>query len=79
MINILTIKCVNYVTEVWKFWKMSTKRNQDDDKKTAKKHASHWAMGLLSSMRDPQLFIKDDDKAVIIKDKYPKVTQMEAI
>ncbi|GFG32699.1 hypothetical protein Cfor_12515 [Coptotermes formosanus] len=51
---------------------MSTKRNQDEDTKSVKKPASHWAMGLLSSMKDPELFIKEDDTVVIIKDKYPK-------
>jgi hypothetical protein len=56
---------------------MSTKRKQDEDSKTVKKPASHWAMGLLMSMKDPELFIKEDDKVVIIKDKYPKVTQMQ--
>jgi hypothetical protein len=55
---------------------MSTKRKQDEDTKTVKKPASHWAMGLLMSMKDPELFIKEDDTVVIIKDKYPKVTQM---
>jgi len=34
-------------------------------------------MGLLMSMKDPELFIKEDDTVVIIKDKYPKVTQMQ--
>jgi hypothetical protein len=58
---------------------MSTKRNQDEDTKSVKKPASHWAMGLLSSMKDPELFIKEDDTVVIIKDKYPKVTQTEVL
>jgi hypothetical protein len=56
---------------------MSTKRKQGEDSKTVKKPASHWAMGLLMSMKDPELFIKEDDTLVIIKDKYPKVTQMQ--
>jgi hypothetical protein len=56
---------------------MSTKRKQDEDSKNVKKPANHWAMGLLMSMKDPELFIKEDDTVVIIKDKYPKVTQMQ--
>jgi hypothetical protein len=55
---------------------MSKKRHQeDDDTKTGKKIANHWSMGLLSSMKDPELLIKEDDKVVTIKDKYPKVNK----
>lgn len=32
----------------------------------------HWATGLLVSMEDPQLRVKEDDQIVVIKDKYPK-------
>lgn len=32
----------------------------------------HWAMGLLDSMEDPELKVREDDKVVVIKDKYPK-------
>nr|XP_033331958.1 aprataxin [Megalopta genalis]XP_033331959.1 aprataxin [Megalopta genalis] len=32
----------------------------------------HWATGLLVSMEDPALKVKEDDKVVVIKDKYPK-------
>jgi hypothetical protein len=56
---------------------MSTKRKRDEDTETVKKSAGHWAMGLLMSMKDPELFIKEDDTVVTIKDKYPKVTQMQ--
>lgn len=56
---------------------MSTKRKQDEDSKTVKKPARHWAMGLLMSMKDPELFIKEDDTVIIIKDKYPKVIPMQ--
>jgi hypothetical protein len=45
--------------------------------KTVKKSAGHWAMGLLTSMKDPELIIKEDDTVVIIKDKFPKVTQIQ--
>ncbi|XP_043248604.1 aprataxin-like [Colletes gigas] len=40
------------------------------DATTPKKH--HWATGLLVSMEDPDLKVKEDDKVVVIKDKYPK-------
>ena len=33
----------------------------------------HWSLGLYASMEDPELRVLDDEKAVIIKDKYPKV------
>jgi len=38
---------------------------------TVKKH--HWsALGLLKSMEDPECKVKEDNKIVVIKDKYPK-------
>ncbi|XP_078041479.1 aprataxin [Augochlora pura] len=40
------------------------------DATAPKKH--HWATGLLVSMEDPVLKVKEDDKVVVIKDKYPK-------
>ena len=39
-----------------------------------KKPFGHWSQGLLSSMDDPELKIESDDKVVVIKDKYPKVS-----
>ncbi|OAD57226.1 Aprataxin [Eufriesea mexicana] len=33
---------------------------------------THWATGLLVSMEDPEYRVKEDDKVVVIKDKYPK-------
>ncbi|PNF27812.1 hypothetical protein B7P43_G09185 [Cryptotermes secundus] len=52
---------------------MSKKRRQEDeDTKNEKKIANHWSMGLLSSMKEPELLVKEDDKVVTIKDKYPK-------
>ncbi|XP_076285799.1 aprataxin isoform X2 [Lasioglossum baleicum] len=45
--------------------KMST-----TDSTVPKKH--HWTTGLLVSMEDPALKVKEDDKVVVIKDKYPK-------
>ncbi|XP_076241304.1 aprataxin [Calliopsis andreniformis] len=41
-----------------------------NDATAPKKH--HWATGLLVSMEDPELRVKEDDKVVVIKDKYPK-------
>lgn len=32
----------------------------------------HWSAGLLTSMEDPALKVKEDEKVVVIKDKYPK-------
>ncbi|XP_038051121.1 aprataxin-like [Patiria miniata] len=31
-----------------------------------------WSLGLLDSMKDPNLQVEKDDKVVVIKDKYPK-------
>nr|XP_012153104.1 PREDICTED: aprataxin-like isoform X2 [Megachile rotundata] len=45
-------------------------RFSSTDATAPKKH--HWATGLLVSMEDPQLKVKEDDKIVVIKDKYPK-------
>ncbi|PSN39836.1 Aprataxin [Blattella germanica] len=54
---------------------MGSKRHHDDEIKSdvpEKKSIGHWSMGLLSAMNDPALKVKEDDKIVIIKDKYPK-------
>lgn len=40
--------------------------------KPATLNQSHWSGGLLKSMEDPESIIKEDDKIVVIKDKYPK-------
>ncbi|XP_012223469.1 aprataxin [Linepithema humile] len=32
----------------------------------------HWSTGLLKSMEDPECKIKEDDKIIVINDKYPK-------
>ncbi|XP_037979867.1 aprataxin isoform X2 [Motacilla alba alba] len=37
-----------------------------------KEHLGHWSQGLKSSMQDPKLQVYKDEKAVVIKDKYPK-------
>jgi hypothetical protein len=57
---------------------MSKKRRQEDEgTRPGKKIVNHWSMGLLSSMQDPELLIKEDDKVVTIKDKYPKVNKLK--
>jgi len=59
--------------------KRSLKRKSSSDEMSsvpAKKSSSapgHWALGLTASMNDPELKVEEDDKVVIIKDKYPKV------
>lgn len=32
----------------------------------------HWTEGLITSMKDTKLIVKQDDKVVVITDKYPK-------
>jgi len=41
-----------------------------DESATAKKH--HWSAGLLKSIEDPECKVREDDKIVVIRDKYPK-------
>ncbi|ELT97774.1 hypothetical protein CAPTEDRAFT_132902 [Capitella teleta] len=36
------------------------------------KKSGHWSQGLKASMDDPELVVEEDDRLVIIKDKYPK-------
>lgn len=40
--------------------------------KKSKKGPGHWSSGLMDSMKDPDLKVDENDKVVIIKDKYPK-------
>ncbi|GLH04839.1 Aprataxin-like protein [Gryllus bimaculatus] len=44
--------------------------NSNNVEEPAKK--TFWAAGLLAAMEDPQCIVKQDDKIVIIQDKYPK-------
>ncbi|XP_048786492.1 aprataxin isoform X2 [Lagopus muta] len=37
-----------------------------------KEHLGHWSQGLKSAMQDPKVQVYKDEKAVVIKDKYPK-------
>lgn len=41
-----------------------------NERVTVKKH--HWSAGLLISIEDPECKVKEDDKIIAIKDKYPK-------
>lgn len=36
------------------------------------KTPKHWSLGLIASMKDPNSIIKNTEKVVVIKDKYPK-------
>lgn len=58
---------------------MSTKRvfEEDGEVKSAKKPApGHWALGLLTSMKDPNQKVEEDDLVVVITDRYPKVSRV---
>ncbi|XP_066471424.1 aprataxin isoform X2 [Tiliqua scincoides] len=37
-----------------------------------KEYLGHWSQGLKVSMQDPKMQVYKDDRAVVIKDKYPK-------
>ncbi|XP_017887912.1 aprataxin isoform X2 [Ceratina calcarata] len=43
-----------------------------DNKSKSKSKTFHSATGLVASMKDPELKVKEDDRIVVIKDKYPK-------
>ena len=53
--------------------KMSMEGNALPAKKLSMRPAGHWSAGLTASMDDPNLKVDEDDKVIIIKDKYPKV------
>lgn len=36
------------------------------------KQPRHWSLGLVGSMKDPELIVKQSDRVVAIRDKYPK-------
>ncbi|XP_011169808.1 aprataxin isoform X2 [Solenopsis invicta] len=40
--------------------------------KPANAKEPHWSAGLLQAIEDPECKIREDDKIVVIKDKYPK-------
>lgn len=40
--------------------------------KSAALNENHWSAGLLKSMKDPECIVKENDKIIVIKDKYPK-------
>ncbi|EFN80386.1 aprataxin [Harpegnathos saltator] len=49
---------------------MKRKMESTASKSTSAK--KHWSAGLLTSMEDPESKVAEDDKTVVIKDKYPK-------
>ncbi|XP_032674511.1 aprataxin isoform X2 [Odontomachus brunneus] len=51
---------------------MTTKRKMESDASKSSSAKRHWSAGLLKSMEDPESKVTEDDKTVIIKDKYPK-------
>lgn len=53
--------------------KRKSSENAVNSGPVAKKAFGHWSQGLKASMEDPELKVDEDDKVVIIKDKYPKV------
>ncbi|XP_030050198.1 aprataxin isoform X3 [Microcaecilia unicolor] len=40
--------------------------------KMKQSHTRHWSQGLKTSMQDPALQVYQDERVVVIKDKYPK-------
>lgn len=48
------------------------KRKSTTMKSTTSKRNCHWSAGLLNSMEDPECKVIEDDKIVVITDKYPK-------
>ena len=61
----------------------ASKRKSDGEggggAKSAKRAPGHWSLGLKASMEDPELRVVADDKIVIIKDKYPKVSPLNIV
>ena len=53
---------------------LKRKMPENDSPAASKKRPGHWSRGLVDSMKDPDLIVVEDDKIVIIKDKYPKVS-----
>ncbi|KAG7295994.1 hypothetical protein JYU34_021088 [Plutella xylostella] len=51
---------------------MSKKRSSEASETSKAKQPRHWSMGLLESMKNPELIVKETEKLVAIKDKYPK-------
>lgn len=48
------------------------KRKKETESNTSKPKKYHWSAGLLQSMKDPESKVEEDDKIIVIKDKYPK-------
>ncbi|KAL0822460.1 hypothetical protein ABMA28_004522 [Loxostege sticticalis] len=52
---------------------MSKRSNENATETESKsKHAKHWSLGLLESMKDPKSIVKQTKNVVVIRDKYPK-------
>lgn len=53
---------------------MSKRPHVDDNncKMQGAKKAMHWSLGLLEAMKDPEQIVKQTERAVVIRDKYPK-------
>ncbi|KAJ6653478.1 hypothetical protein lerEdw1_009150 [Lerista edwardsae] len=43
-----------------------------ENSSSKKEYLGHWSQGLKVSMQDPKMQVYKDDRAVVIKDKYPK-------
>lgn len=51
---------------------MSKHKLKSNSSNTPPAKKGHWALGLIDSMKDPELKVEEDDKVVVIKDKFPK-------
>ncbi|CAG4947353.1 unnamed protein product [Parnassius apollo] len=52
--------------------KRALKLSEEGAHLSAKQSKKHWSLGLLDSMKDPDLIYKETERVVIIRDKYPK-------
>lgn len=68
----LTSAINNWQYKVSKLSVIMKRKAGSNTNKPATLNQSHWSGGLLKSMEDPESIIKEDDKIVVIKDKYPK-------
>ncbi|XP_047534938.1 aprataxin [Vanessa atalanta] len=52
--------------------KRAVENVEDCSSKQASKRNKHWSLGLVESMKDPEVIYKETKSIVVIKDKYPK-------
>ncbi|XP_026499208.2 aprataxin [Vanessa tameamea] len=52
--------------------KRAVENVEDCSTKQAAKRNKHWSLGLVESMKDPEVIYKETKSIVVIKDKYPK-------